>query len=410
MQAVMNKYLISLLVLLFGTTVIAQNKAQWRGEKRDGIYHETNLLKQWPVDGPNLLWHYDELGPGHASATVTDNMIFTAGTEGENGFIIAFDHAGKTIWKKIYGKEWVESWDGVRSTPIFYNDQLYIMNGYGEIFCLNAKDGSQTWMVDVMKDYDGRNIKWGVTENLVIEDNMLFCTAGGKDANVIALDAANGNLIWKNNGKGEKSAYCSPNVINHKGRKILVTNTESSILGIDIKSGKLLWTHHQPNQYSVHANTPLYHNGDLYIVSGYGKGGVMLQLSEDGTKITEKWRNSTLDNKMGGVILHEGIIYGSGDYSRKWISLDWNTGQQIAEDSFIKKGNIIFADGMLYCYGQDGKIALVKPNKGEFNVISKFKVPYGEDQHWAHLVIHNKKLYVRHGESLMVFGLSIDDD
>ena len=68
-------------------------------------------------------------------------------------------------------------------------------------------------------------------------------------------------------------------------------------------------------------------------------------------------------------------------------------------------GNIISADGMLYLYGENGEIVLAKPELNSFRKISSFKVPYGESQHWAHPVIHNGRLFVRHGNSLMVYDL-----
>ena len=109
---------------------------------------------------------------------------------------------------------------------------------------------------------------------------------------------------------------------------------------------------------------------------------------------------------MGGFIVLDGKIYGSGDYNRAWYCVDWKTGKDIFSSNILTKGNIIYADGMFYCYSEGGEVGLVKPENDKFNVISKFKVPYGTAQHWAHLVIHNKKLYVRHGNSLMVYSLA----
>lgn len=394
------------LLIIFGQ-IKSQEIIQWRGNNRDGKYNESNLLKEWPDNGPELLWHFDELGAGHASAAVSDTKIYTAGTTAEgNGFVIALDHDGNEIWKTEYGKEFMDSWPGVRTTPAIFGDKLYIYSAFGKLVCMNKNNGEIIWSVNVFEDYDGRNIKWGVTENLVIHDNKIYVTVGGKDANVIALNKDDGTLVWKNKGNQEKSAYCSPTVIKHNDRHIFVTQTESSIMGFDANTGEFLWDHYQPNQYYVHANTPLYKDGMLYIVSGYGKGGVMLTLSDDGSTITELWRDSTLDNRMGGVILLDGKIYGSGDYNREWYCLDWNTGELLGSTPLFKKGNIIYADGMFYCYSEAGEVALAIPENNKFNMISKFSVPYGEMQHWAHLVIHNKKLYVRHGSSLMVYDIS----
>ena len=90
----------------------------------------------------------------------------------------------------------------------------------------------------------------------------------------------------------------------------------------------------------------------------------------------------------------------------KLFCLDWKTGEELFKTSEIQRGNTIFADGMLYCYDERGKVALVKPEQDGFNVTGSFPVAFGENQHWAHLVIHNKRLYVRHGDFLMVYDIA----
>lgn len=387
----------------------AQEIAQWRGENRDGIYNETGLLKQWPVDGPKLLWHYDELGPGHASAAVTTNIIYTAGTTSEGiGFVVALNHSGKKIWQTEIGEEWMDNFDGTRSTPLVYKGKLYIMSSYGKLYCMNADDGNVIWNVDLFTDYDGRNIKWGVTENLLIDGNTLFVTPGGIKANILALNKDTGKLIWESAGKEELSAYCSPDIIEFNDLKIYVTQTASSILGLNASTGELLWTYPHPNKWSVQANTPIYKDGKLYCFSGYGKGGVMLQLSDNGNAVTKIWENTSLDSKMGGAVLLDGSIYGSGDANKKWFCVDWETGEDLYSSTMLKVGNIIYADGLLYCYGDGGNIGIVDPLTNDFNLISSFEVPYGEKYHWAHLVINDKKLYVRHGTSLMVYDIAAE--
>ncbi len=401
----MSKLILLFVSLIFSFSSYSQEVSQWRGDKRDGIYNETGLLKKWPANGPKLLWHFDKLGAGHASAAVTKDKIFTAGTTGENGFVIAFDHKGQELWKKIYGKEWFESYEGVRTTPLIHSNKVYIMSGHGNVICMNAIDGKLIWEVDLFNTYDGRKIRWGVTENLLIDGDKLICTPGGIKANVIALNKNTGKLIWKSKGNGEKSAYCSPVIINHANKKIFVTQTESHILGVDASNGKLLWKYHHPNKYSVHANTPLYYDGYLLATSGYGKGSVMLKLAADGNSVSKVWQNKTLDGRMGGMVLYKGRIYASGDFSKTWICMDWKTGKELFTEKILRNGNLILADNMLYCYGEGGNVALVEPGTDKFNVVSKFKVPYGQKQHWAHLVINNKRLYIRHGTSLMVYSL-----
>jgi len=393
------------LSLMFVFQSISQETTQWRGVNRDGKYNSKGLLKKWPESGPKLLWSYDALGDGHSSATVTDDVVYAAGVDGDNGFIIAFDHSGNQLWKNNYAKEWMDNYDGVRGTPLLDDGMLYMMSGHGELVGLSAKDGEKLWSRNMLSEFGGRNLRFGMTENLLVEGDQLFCTPGGEDANVIAVNKKTGDLIWKTKANGEKSAYCSPLLVKLANRSLMVTHTGNSIIGIDTQSGEMLWSFEHKNTYDIHPNTPIYKKGQLFCFSGYGKGGVMLQLSEDGTSVKELWKNSFVDNQMGGAVLVDSKIYVSGHKNRKWYCVDWNTGEEIYSSKTIAKGNVIFADGMLYCYGDNGEIGLIDIKEGSFNKVGSFRVPMGTKQHWAHLVIHKNRMYVRHGNAFMVYEI-----
>jgi len=394
------------LMFMASFLTIAQEVVQWRGPGRDGKYPETGLLKTWPEGGPALLWHADGLGQGHASAVVTSQGIFTTGTIGETGYVFCFSDEGKLLWKKTYGPEWTESWPGTRSTPLYIDGKLYMETGFGKLFCMDAGTGEMIWQKDLFTDFDGRNIKWGVTENLLADGDLLFCTPGGEKDNVIALDRNTGNMIWSCPGNGELSAYCSPQLITLPNRKLVVTQTASSILGIDAETGKMLWSHPQPNKWSVHANTPYFQDGAVYCMSGYGQGGVQLKMAADGSAKQENWRNVSPDNRMGGFVVLDGVIYGSNDSKKIWYGVDWKTGETLfSDEALLGKGVVIYADGMLYCYSDAGEVALVKPGRTGLTKTGSFMVPYGEDQHWAHPVIAGGRLYVRHGIALMVYDI-----
>jgi outer membrane protein assembly factor BamB len=313
---------------------------------------------------------------------------------------------GNLLWKKEYGPEWTESHFGVRSTPLVIKDKLYFMSAFGKLFCMSTSNGNVIWTIDTFKEYGGRNITWGVTENLLYDIGVLFCTPGGPHASVIAVNRTNGKLIWKSEGKGEKTAYCSPLLINLPARKLLVTMMETSIQGYDASSGKMLWSFKHSTDPFVSPNIPVYNDGYLYCTSGYGLGGVMLKLAPDGSSVREVWKNSSLDPKIGGVVVLNGRIYGAGDRNRMLFCLDWKTGKQIYSIDQLAPGNIIADNGLLYIYSEMGKVALVEPKPDGFNIISSFNVPLGSGTHWAHLVINNKRLYVRHGNSLMVYDIA----
>jgi len=396
----------SLLLLTLTTLVLGTPDSQWRGPNRDGIYPEKNLLSVWPENGPQLLWSFTGLGEGFSTVAVAHGKIYTTGMlEDGNGHLFVFDTTGKLLWKAAYAPEWKGNYPGARSTPTIVGEQLYILSGAGWLVCMNSNTGKKIWSFNILEKFGGKNIQWGLAESVLIDGNRVICTPGGRDASVVALDRMTGQTIWTSKGHSEDAAYCSPALIQHGTRCMIVTMTKKSIIGLDAETGKFLWRHHHETEYDIHPNTPLYQDGYLYCLSGYGTGGVKLQLSPDGNSVKEIWRNTSLDSQFGAAILYNGYIYGSGHNTRRWQCLDWRNGNVRYESSRRGKGNIIFADGRLYCYDEKGEVMLVEPNPAAFKIISSFRVTQGTNQHWAHLVINAGRLFVRHGDTLLVYSI-----
>ena len=182
--------------------------------------------------------------------------------------------------------------------------------------------------------------------------------------------------------------------------------TAKSIIGVDAGTGKLMWQHSHTTSWDVHANTPIYDDGYLFCTSGYGTGSVKLKLKSDGQGVEEVWRNKELDSQFDAAVLLDGYVYGSGHHNRGWKCLDWETGALKYSARDLSKGNIIYADGMFICYTDKGRVGLVKPDPDEFKVISRFEVTQGTDPHWAHTVVADGRLFVRHGDALMVYSIA----
>jgi outer membrane protein assembly factor BamB len=392
--------IISISALVMGS--LAQDPTVWRGPNGNGIYDETGLLKQWPAGGPEILWSYEELGQGHSSAIVDQGFVYTSGMINEMGYLFKFDLEGNLVYKKQYGPEFKKSWYGTRGTPTISGDKIYLLSGLGKLVCFNNADGNILWSKQLTRDFDGKVIEWGYNETPVIDGKIIYITPGGRKNGLVALNRHTGDLVWSSPGSGEITAYCTPLLFNHNGRKMLATHFDSNLLGFDATTGKMLWKQYHPNTYSVHPNTPIYHNGQLYYFSGYGQGGGMLELSADGNSIKRIWTQKKMDSRMGGAVLVDGYIYGSGD-SRVWTCYDWESGEEMYTSSEIGHGVVIYADGMLYCYSQRGELALVEADPSGFKVVSMTKVALGSEQHWAHPVIYDGVLYVRHGRALIAY-------
>lgn len=392
--------------ILFSTSICSgKDWPQFRGIYRNGRgTSETDLIEKWPEGGPPELWSFEGLGIGFASVSVVDGTIYTTGMIDGKGYLFAIDGNGKQKWKIEYGPEWTGSHPGTRTTPTVDGDRLYIMSGRGRIACFKRENGDLVWKVDTLEKFRGKNIKWGIAESPLIDGDKVFCTPGGKDATIVALNKHTGRTIWTTKGLSNLSAYCSPIL----SGKFLFTMVQKLIVCIDSDNGKVLWTIPHETRNDIAAVTPLRFCGGRVYFTSHGTGGTMIRAALDGSGYTQLWSNKALDCLHGGVLWvtrPRPYLFGS-DRDGNWLCLNISTGDVIFKEKILDaKGSIAWADGMLYCYSEKGTLGLIKPTMDGMELVSSFRITKGSGEHWAHPVICNGRLYIRHGDVLMAFDV-----
>ena len=395
--------ILSLLCLVFLSACNQQREiSDWRGPDRNGIYPETGLLKQWPEEGPSLLWSYEGLGHGHSTVAVANKKVYVTGVKDSAqsmGTLFTFDLEGALLWQI-----------GTRSTPVVVDHHIYIESGAGSVYCLNAADGSVIWSKDFLEDFGVDSvILFGYSESVLIDGDHLICVPGGKENNVLALNRFTGEKVWACSGNEEPATYNSPILVEIGEQRLVIAMTSESILGIDAATGELYWRIRQTQGNNIHANTPLYANGKLVVSSADAKstsGLVQIQLSEDGKQAEVVWRNKKFRNLLGGIVKLDSCIYGSTAMGKDWQVISWNSGERLVQNRELGGGSLIHADGLFYCYSErEGEVALVDAGPSKFEIVSKFKVPLGTHEHWARPVISKGVLYIRHGDALMAYQI-----
>jgi outer membrane protein assembly factor BamB len=408
----LNVLTIFFCLLVAACTNQSQNVSQWRGTNRDGIYPDKNLLNIWPEVGPKLLWLTEEIGCGFSSPVIAGDKLFINGEIDSISQVFAFDLKGKLIWKtpngpEFFGLEYAANFPGARSAPTVYNDFVYACSGNGRIACLDASTGKVRWMVDMVKDLGGKQNEFGYSESLLVDDKNVYCYPGGSETNFAALDRFTGKVIWTSKAKGDGVSFCSPFMIRLPARNVLVTLSREYIFGLDALNGDLLWSKKEDSVKveGDYCNTPLYSDGFIYEVSGIekGTGAFKLELSPDGKSIREIWRNEKVKNPMGGFVkINDKLFCSSQDKKLKCI--DVKTGA-VVDSLQNMRGSVIFADKHLYCYTDNGYVNLIKLSGGKLELVSKFKIEKGTKEHFAHPVIANGVLYIRHGNALMAYQI-----
>ena len=403
------------LTFFFYGNLFSQDVVEWRGANRSGIYPDQNLLKSWPDSGPQLLLELKDIGNGYSSAVVCNNLIFVTGLKDTLDVVSCYDMNGQKKWETVYGRAWERTYPETRCTPTIENDRIYLVSGMGQVGCVDAISGKLIWTVDAQTEYKGEPHKWGIAESVAISDKAVFYVTGGEETSVVALNKTDGTLMWKSKSLGGTRAYASSVIIEKAGIRLLLAQTAKDLMAINIVNGEMIWTYNLAQHHTgemgkgANTNTPLFYNDEIFITSGYDHPALMLSLASDGRSVLLKWTNPDFDNHLGGVVKLGESIFGSNwikNGNGNWMCVDWNTGKTRYETPWFNKGPIISADGMLYCYDEkSGNLALAKPNPDKFEVVSSFKINKGVGPHWAHPTIYDGKLFVRHGESLMVYNL-----
>jgi outer membrane protein assembly factor BamB len=392
-------------------TAGAEDWPQFRGPNRDGKSSERNLLTQWPEGGPKLLWSAADLGKGFSHVAVANGVVYVTGLVETEGILRAFTLDGKPKWQASYGAEYGKDHPGARSIPTVHDGLVYVAGGLGTIACFDAGSGKPVWSLNHFEKYEAPQVKWGYAESVLIDGDKVILTPCGKKATMVALDRKTGKEIWASPALGHLSSFCSPMLVERGGKRMIVTITDSAVVAFSAADGKVLWQHPYKNFRQNHPVTPIYFDGMLYVTSGYGKGAICLALADDGASVKQVWEQPKQDPCHGQAVLVNGSFYASSHQTLagKWTCVDAKTGKLLWQDAGVGKGgSVIFADGMLYCYSEDGIVGLVKPSAEKCQVVSTFKVPQGDGSQWAHPVVSSGKLFIRRGNALMCYDISAD--
>jgi len=390
---------------------------QFRGPNRDGKFPETNLLKEWPESGPELLVEYEGIGEGWSSVVSDGKYIYASGKIDKMDYLSCVDFEGNKLWQVAYGKSWEGSYPNTRSTPTIEDDRIYIISGVGELVCLNAESGDINWKVDVDKVYQADWHRWGVAESPLIVDNKVIASPASPMATFVAFDKMTGEEIWKSAGSDGNRSYVSPILSKFNGKDYILGASASHLYLVDPENGEILSSYKyfdseiwkwQPKGM-IWANSPVVKDNMIFLSIGYNYPAKMLKVSDDLSSMQEVYTSELLDNHHHGLIELDGKLYGSywiSNGTGAWACLDWNSGEVMYDEEWNSKGEMVYADGLLYVYEEKrGNVALVQPDPAGFKVISSFEIEEGSGPHWSHPYLFDGKMFLRHGDHMFVYSL-----
>ena len=381
----------------------AANWPQWRGPNRDGISKETGLLKQWPAEGPPLVWKATGAGRGYSSFSISNGRMYTMGLRGDREFVVAFDVAtGKEVWATPHGSAAYRNdrGDGPRGTPTIDGDRIYALGGNGDLSAIEAKSGKVIWSKNVLKDFGGSNIRWGISESPLVMGNKLLVNAGGPGASIVALNKSNGAVIWKS--QSDEAGYSSAIPFEVNGATQVVFFTAERAVGLDPNDGKLLWDYARPSNNVANVATPIVRANRVFISSDYGTGGGVVEIKPD-NKAQEIWFTKEMRNHHSSSVLIGDYLYGFS--SAILTAMKFDTGEIAWKDRSVGKGSLVFADGHLYLFSENGVVGLAEATPTGYKEKGRFKIQQDSLPTWTHPVVAGGRLYLRDQDTVYAYDV-----
>jgi outer membrane protein assembly factor BamB len=387
--------LFPLLILPVAITAWAMDWHQWRGPERSGQSSETELLERWPDAGPPLAWKLEGLGEGFSSFSVANGRVFTQVQRRGQQYVVALDEAsGKTVWETPNGGSYANNrGSGPRGTPTVDGTRVYALGSNGNLACLDAATGKPVWQMNVLRQFGGSNISWGLSESPLIDGERLIVNAGGSGASVVALHKNTGQVIWKS--QSDEAGYSSAMVAVTGGIRQYVLLTGEAGIGVRADNGELLWRYDKVSNRTANVATPIVRGNNVFLSSDYGTGCALLKLSPTGggVRAEEVYFNRDMRNHYSSSVLVGDHLYG---YSSSVLTcMRFDTGEVAWRDRSVGKGQVVYADGKLYLLSENGVAGLAEATSQSYREISRFSIGSRQYPTWTLPVIANGKLYLR---------------
>jgi outer membrane protein assembly factor BamB len=394
----------------------------WRGPNRDALSPDTGLMAQWPPAGPPLAFRATGLGAGFSSLAISGGRIYTMGDrQGAQNVVVLSQDAGKILWTARVGPTWDDEYGGPRATPAVDGGSVYALGTEGDLVCLDAATGKETWRKSLSRDFGGSMMSgWQFSESPLVDGDRVIVTPGSSNAGLVALDKKTGREIWRAaipalGPKGrDGAAYSSAVISNGAGVQQYVQLLGRGLVGIRASDGKFLWGYNRVANNVANISTPLVKGDHVFASTGYQTGAALIKLTKSATGVDGQevyfLEGRTLQSHHGGLVLVGDHVYGGHGHRQGFpICVELATGKVAWGGDIRNQGSgsaaVVYADGNLYFRYQNGVMMLIEATPQSYREKGAFTIPDVHNPSWSHPVVVGGRLYLREQDALNVYDV-----
>ncbi len=365
-----------------------------------------------------------ELGFGKSSPVVDAESVFVTyrqerdDRDRKNYFegVAALNRAtGGIRWSNRYecsDRENQESFSGdprsPQSTPAIVGNHLICIGFTGVISCYDKSTGELKWRKNLVEDFGGTAVQFGVASSPLVIGDELCVMAGGDQSGLVRLDPATGHVRWRV-ALGTAS-YASPLQLEVEHTRQIVAVSDAHVIGFDASDGTQLWRFPLVESGLTNVPSPLVLTGGRMLVAGQGiKGTKCLEITFDTAnwRVTELWTNPQLQFfYCNWIQINERIVAGCND--KVLMTFDADTGEILSRSRGFANGNLLALKDQLLAVSGRGQLLLLDVT--DRGLAKSFVAPVVSTRVWAPPTLVQDELFVRAGKHVFQFCFSANGD
>lgn len=400
--------LIATIVCLFCSDLLAQ-WTQFGGPNHSFQVDDPGIAKEWPPEGPRRVWTR-ELGAGYSCIVADRDRLFTMFREGKEEVVISLDAAtGETLWEHRYESSPAKGHlgdfgDGPNTTPLLADGRVFSIGVASVVQCLDAETGTVLWSHDLWREFGGNLIVFGYSSSPIEYGDTMIALVGGKNASIVAFDKKDGSVVWKN--LSFKNSFSTPKIMKICGEEQLVAFMETEVVGVDPRTGELIWQYPSVNEWKQNISMPIRVADDLVFTSSFHAGTRCLRLTKgDPFSVQEVWSTRKVEFFYTNAVQIGDFVYGcSGDDSNPIMcAINAKTGKRAWRQRGFGSANLVAVGGRLIVLDVNGYLALATPTPDGLTVHSKVQLLKPNVRAAPTIVGH--MLYLRDAERILALDL-----
>ena len=343
----------------------------FRGNNSSGTSSARGIATSWNLNSKkNILWQSAIPKHGYNSPVITGRNVFITGADDQARELYCYD-----VWTGEL--RWTLKADGISGSPnsmpqvnddtglaastvATNGEQVAAIFATGDIICADM-DGNRLWA----KNIGVPDNHYGYASSLLMVGNTLIIQyQNNSNAQVLALNAKNGNTIWSKGAK-DMIAWSSPIVATLGGKSVLVVMGNPAITAYNLGNGSEIWR--VECMSGEVGSSPAAADGVVYGASEYARC-----IAIDGITGETLWEASDYLPECSSLAATKDLVFCATSYGMV-CAYDAKTGEVKKEHDLTTPfySSPMVVDGKVYLFSNSGKVYIFSASS--FDLITSFE-------------------------------------